>query len=78
MSTGGFGPICKTDVQSMLAEISDRFGELAVLFEVIGTLVPTQGDVAKLASLGEYCAGEFVNITDAIREQIECGGIRHE
>lgn len=73
-----FPPICKTDIEAMLSDISGRFGELALLFKLIGERSASVPEVALLSSLGRYMANDFESVSDSLREQIECGGIRHE
>ncbi len=73
-----FNPLHVGDVAAFLRSASDRFGELAALFDVLSQRlhVDEQDDLRKLARLGKDVAFDYENTFDSFREQVEKGGVR--
>lgn len=76
MSASGFDPMHKEDAVAFFACCSDRFGELAALFDVIAQRIDERDNLHKLATLGKEAARDYENFADCWSEQLEKGGFR--
>lgn len=76
-----FSAMHREDIAGSLAASSDRFGELAALFDAIHSQLVdfVGGDLTRalqLCALGKYAAEDFENLADVWREWVEKGGVR--
>ena len=76
MSDGEFLPMHKDDAVTWFRCCHERFGELAVLFDVLTQRIDEHDDLRKLATLGKDVASDYENMADCWREELEKGGFR--
>lgn len=73
--TPGFDPIHREDVAAFFQCSSDKFGQLAALFNAIAGKLNELDQAHALAKLGYSVAQDFENMTDCWRENAEKGGV---
>ena len=64
-----------SNLNSRLTIYSRTFGSLSALFAAIEKLAPVQGDIARLAALGQSVAMDAANDVDVDREDILVGEV---
>lgn len=76
MSAPEFSTMHKDDAVGYFRCCSDRFGELAALFDAIAQRINEHDDLHKLATLSKDAAADYENMADCWREELDKGGFR--
>jgi hypothetical protein len=69
-------PSSNDDVVSYLKCCSDTFGQLEAILNTIKQKSETSSEIHKLADAGVYIAGDYENLADSWREEVEKVGVR--